>query len=70
MTDRVPVTPKRRKELHDFALGLGTTYDEAIGFLLKLARKPDETLIAAGDRLRPQFNSAFDRQNEVSSDEG
>ena len=68
MTDRVPVTPERRKELHQFALGLGATYDEAIGFLLKLARKPDETSIAAGDRLRPQFNSAIDRESDAKTD--
>jgi hypothetical protein len=68
MNDRVPVTKERRKELHEFALGLGTTYDEAIGFLLKFVRKPDETPLSAGDRLRPQFNSALDRQND-SDDE-
>ena len=36
MAYRIPVRPVTRYSLRDFAEGLGTTYDEAIGFLLHL----------------------------------
>ena len=68
MASRIAVTPDTHYMLRDFTKGLWTTYDESIGFLLRLVRKPDETPFEAGKRLRPQFNSAFDRAVEDSAD--
>ena len=64
MTTRVPLTPERRQQLHDFAYGLGATYDAAIEFLLREVCRVNESPMAAGDRLRPKFQPNVARRKE------
>lgn len=55
VNSRIPVTEETRDELREFVNGLGTTYDDAILFLLDTVKKEGEDALLAGHRLRKEF---------------
>lgn len=56
---RIPVADDTLHRLRDFADGLGTTYDDAINFLIDMATDEDENPKLAGHRLRGRFDPVF-----------
>lgn len=56
---RIPVADDTLQRLRDFADGLGSTYDEAINFLIDLAADEDENPKLAGHRLRGRYDPVF-----------
>jgi hypothetical protein len=53
--DRVPVTRATHEELKEFRNGLDATFDEAILFLVHLAKGKEEDTYVAAKKLRKQF---------------
>lgn len=56
---RIPVADDTIQRLRAFADGLGSTYDDAINFLIDMATSEDENPKLAGHRLRGQYDPAF-----------
>jgi len=56
---RIPVTDDTLNRLRDFSNGLGTTYDDAINFLIDQISDDGETAKRTGHRLRGVFDPAF-----------
>jgi hypothetical protein len=61
-SSRVPVTPSTHEELKEFRNGLDASFDEAILFLLHLAKGNDDTYLA-GKQMRKQFKEFKNSQN-------
>jgi hypothetical protein len=61
---RIPVADETLQRLRAFADGLGSTYDDAINFLIDMAAYEDEHPKLAGHRLRGQYDPAFARLQE------
>jgi len=56
---RIPVADDTIQRLRAFADGLGSTYDDAINFLIDMATSENENPKLAGHRLRGQYDPAF-----------
>ena len=61
---RIPVADDTIQRLRAFADGLGSTYDDAINFLIDMVTSEDEDPKLAGHRLRGQYDPAFAIQTE------
>lgn len=56
---RIPVADETIQRLRAFADGLGTTYDDAINFLIDMATDDEENPKLAGHRLRGKYDPIF-----------
>jgi hypothetical protein len=56
---RIPVADDTIHRLRAFADGLGSTYDDAINFLIDMATADEENPKLAGHRLRGQYDPVF-----------